>query len=83
MVIRETPKDFVPLRLHYHSDDAWAVVERPSGAIALGEGERLLFKLSQSEARTTAEAMTAALLERKRADQAADSARNPPLPPQP
>lgn len=53
--------DYVVLRLRNFDARSWAVIERPSGAIALDREDQLLIRLSEDEARTLADLMTAAL----------------------
>ena len=49
------------IRLNDTSDNSWAVVESPSGAIAIDADDHLIMKLVESEARRLAAAMTLVL----------------------
>jgi hypothetical protein len=52
-------KAFGIVRLHFRSDDSWAVVRLRSGAIAVKDCGALLMRLSRSEAEAIAERMSA------------------------
>ncbi len=52
---------FEVIRLNDQSERSWAVVEKPSGAIATDAEGRLIMRLSESEARQLAANMTLSL----------------------
>jgi hypothetical protein len=52
-------KAFGIVRLHFRSDDSWAVVRQCSGAIVVKDSGGLLMRLSRSEAEAIAERMSA------------------------
>lgn len=60
--MRCKPAGYGVIRLNVQSDTAWAVIERPSGAIAMGADGRLLMRLGKSEAADIAAALALALL---------------------
>lgn len=54
MLRRHEDGDFGVMRINRQREDGWAVIGRPSGAIALGEGGELLMRLHRREAETVA-----------------------------
>lgn len=56
-MLRDKPERFHSLRLHKRSENAWAIIEQPSGAIAMGEDDALLMRLTRQEAERLVEMM--------------------------
>lgn len=56
-MLRHRPERFHSLRLHKRSEHAWAIIEEPSGAIAMGTDDALLMRLTQQEAEKLVETM--------------------------
>lgn len=70
-MLRRPPIGFDTVRLHKRSENAWAVVERPTGAIATGKSGELLMRMTQGEARELALAMTLRLAPEERPESTA------------